>query len=399
MRGEDAVIIDVVRTANGRRNGALSGWHPSDLAARSMRALIDRNNIDPARIDDVIMGCVNQVGAQSMNIGRSAVLAANFPPSVPATTIERQSGSSQQAVHFATQGVVAGAYDLVIAAGIEMMSVVPMGIAALVKDAGRPFGPAMTARFGADGGLLPQGVAAERTAEALGLGREQLDDFGLRSHRRAARARDEGRFDREIIPIHRRWFDRDSGRVIETEQILTADEEIGAPTTEALAALKPLFSSDGTVTAGNSAPMADGAAAVLITSETTARRLELTPRARLVATSVAATDPISPVPGSIPATAKVLDTAGLALDDIDRFEVDETFAVSVLAWHDAHHADIDRVNVNGGAIALGQPLGSAGIRLLATLVGELERSGGRFGLQTMGELGGTANATIIERLG
>jgi acetyl-CoA acetyltransferase family protein len=381
----DAVIIDAVRTPLGRRNGMLSEWHPVDLAAHVLRAVVERNDVDPALVDDVIMGCVSQVGEQGVNIGRNALLAAGFPESVPGTSVDRQCGSSQQALHFAAQGVLAGAYDLVIAAGVENMTRVPMGASMLPgKD---PFGPRMHERFP---GLVPQGLSAEMIAEQWDLSREELDAFALRSHERAGRAIDEGRFEREIVGIP---ATEDGG------DLLLVDEGVRRDTTlERLAGLKPAFKPDGVVTAGNSSQITDGAAAVLVASEETASRLGLTPRARFHAFALAADDPVLMLTAPIPVTPKVLERGKLTLDDIDRIEINEAFASVVLAWEREVHPDPEKVNVNGGAIALGHPLGCSGARLMATLLNELEHSGGRYGLQTMCEGGGMANATIVERL-
>jgi acetyl-CoA acyltransferase len=394
-----AVIVDAVRTAGGRRNGKLSGWHPADLAGEVLRSLVERNDLDPALVDDVIMGCVMQVGAQGLNVGRNALLAAGWPESVPATTIDRQCGSSQQSAHFAAQGVMAGAYDVVVAAGVEVMSVVPMGASIWVKDAGAPFGPLVTERYEDQGGLVPQGISAEIIAERWGLTREELDAFGARSQQRAEQATAEGRFEREIVPVTAKPRDRETGELIASDEIVTADEGIRPGTTvETLATLKPAFKPDGIVTAGNSSQITDGASAALIMSEEKAAELGLTPRARFVSFALAGVDPITMLTGPIPATRKVLERSGLSLDDIDLVEINEAFASVVLAWERELKPDMDRVNVNGGAIALGHPLGASGTKLLATLVNELERTGGRYGLQTMCEGGGLANATIIERL-
>jgi acetyl-CoA acyltransferase len=394
-----AVIVDTVRTAGGKRNGKLSGWHPADLAAETLKALVERNDIDPAIVDDVIMGCVMQVGAQALNVGRNAVLAAGWPESVPATTIDRQCGSSQQSAHFAAQGVMAGAYDVVVAAGVEVMSLVPMGASAMVKDVGFPFGDAMGLRYADRGGLVPQGISAEIIADKWGLTREELDAFGLRSQERAAIARDEGRFDNEIIPVRAKPRDKETGALIETDEMVTADEGIRETSMEKLAQLKPAFKPDGKVTAGNSSQITDGASAALIMSEEKAAELGLTPRARFHTFALAGVDPIEMLTGPIPATQKALERSGLSLDDIDLIEINEAFASVVLAWERELKPDMDKVNVNGGAIALGHPLGCSGTKLLATLLNELERTGGRYGLQTMCEGGGMANATIIERLG
>jgi len=387
-----AVIVDAIRTGTGERYGRLAGWHPADLAGRVLAALAERNDLDPSLVDDVIMGCVTQVGEQGLNVGRSAVLAAGFPETVPATTVDRQGASSQQALHFAAQGVMAGAYDVVIAAGVEVMSRVPLG--ASMQVGGRPFGPAVLDRYGGAGGLVPQGVSAEIVADRWDLSRRDLDAFGLRSQQRAARARAGGRFDGEILIVavknERGW---------DTGQILDHDEGIRAETTaEALAALKPAFKAGGKVTAGNSSQTGDGAAALLVTSEEKAARLGLEPLARVRAFAAAAVDPLTMLTGPVPATEKALERAKLSVDDIDLFEIDEAFASVVLAWQAGLHADMDRVNVNGGAIAMGNPLGCAGVRLMTTLVHELGRVGGRYGLQAMCGGGGVANATVVERL-
>jgi len=399
-----AVIVDAVRTVGGKRNGVLSGWHPADLAGEVLAALVERNGLDPGRIDDVIMGCVSQVGHQSLNVSRNAVLAAGFPESVPATTIDRQCGSSQQAVHFAAQGVMAGAYDIVVAAGVEVMSSTPMG--ASVIRGSFPFGPRMIARYAevesyGNKGLQPQGIGAELIADRWGLSREDLDAFGARSQQLATRAAHEGRFDREIVPVATKRLDRPNGRGAGPATLVTRDEGIRSGTTaETLATLPPAFRHpDGRITAGNSSQITDGASAALIMSEEKARELGLTPRARFSTFALAGVDPVTMLTGPIPATTKVLARSGLAIGDIDHFEINEAFASVVLAWAKAHDPDMAKVNPNGGAIALGHPLGASGTRLLATMVHELERTGGRWGLQAMCEGGGLANATIIERLG
>jgi acetyl-CoA acyltransferase len=385
----NAVIVDAVRTPGGRRNGKLKDWHPADLAAHVLKAIEERNGLDPALIDDVIMGCVMQVGEQSLNIGRNAVLAAGWPETVPATTVDRQCGSSQQALHFAAQGVMAGAYDIVVAAGVEVMTRTPMG-ASIVKDMGFPFPGSMMERYEATG-LPPQGIGAEMIADEYGLSREDLDAFGAESQRRAAQATAEGRFEREIVPV--------PVVVDGVTQMMTTDEGIREGTTpETLANLKPAFKENGKVTAGNSSQISDGASAVLVMSEEKAAELGLTPRARFHSFAVVGTDPVTMLKGPIPATEKVLARSGLSIDDIDLFEVNEAFASVVLAWQKEHGTDLAKTNVNGGAIALGHPLGCSGAKLMTTLLNELERTGGRYGLQTMCEGGGLANATIIERI-
>ncbi|HWG73456.1 MAG TPA: thiolase family protein [Acidimicrobiales bacterium] len=395
-----AVIVDAVRSAGGKRNGKLSGWHPVDLAAAVLEALAARNDLDPEMVEDVIMGCVMQVGAQSINVGRNAVLAAGWPESVPATTIDRQCGSSQQAVHFAAQGVMSGAYDVVVAAGVEVMSLVPMGASAIVPGVGVPFGPTVAERYAAVGGLVPQGISAELIADRWDLSRADLDAFGARSQQLAVRATEEGRFDQEIVPVAARVKDKETGKIVATGETVTADEGIRPGTTaETLANLKPAFKPDGKITAGNSSQITDGASAALIMSEERCAALGLTPLARFHAFALAGVDPVTMLTGPIPATRKVLEKAKLTIDDIDAVEINEAFASVVLAWEQELRPDMSRVNVNGGAIALGHPLGSSGTKLLATLVFELGRSGGRYGLQTMCEGGGLANAMIIERLG
>jgi acetyl-CoA acyltransferase len=394
----NAVIVDALRTPGGKRNGKLSGWHPADLAGEVLRALAERNNLDPELIDDVIMGCVMQVGSQGLNIGRNAVLAAGFPESVPATSVDRQCGSSQQSAHFAAQGVMAGAYDIVIAAGVEVMSTTPMG--ASITPGSIPFGPAVMARYAKVGGLVPQGISAEMIADKWNLSREDLDAYGARSQQLAEQATNEGRFEREILGVTTKLRDRETGNIIESDELVTADEGIRPGTTaETLAKLKPAFKPDGKVTAGNSSQITDGAAAVLIMSEEKAAALGLTPRARFHTFALAGVDPVMMLTGPIPATHKVLERAKLTMGDIDLTEINEAFASVVLAWEKELQPDMSKVNVNGGAIALGHPLGCSGAKLLATLVNELERTGGRYGLQTMCEGGGMANATIIERLG
>jgi acetyl-CoA acyltransferase len=388
-----AVVVDAVRTAIGKRNGGLAGWHPVDLAAEVLRAVVERNDLDSALIDDVILGCVSQTGEQGLNVARNAALAAGFPESVPGTTVDRQCGSGQQAVHFAAQGVMAGAYDLVVAGGVESMSRIPMGVTT-VKGPGMPFGPRMMQRYQPVGGLVPQGIAAELVAERWDLSREELDAYSLESHRRAARATEEGRFYDEIVPVAVKDA---SGE--ETAEVFDRDEGIRADTNmEGLAKLKPAFKPDGKVTAGNSSQITDGASAALIMSEERAAALGVQPRARFHAFALAGVDPVIMLTAPIPAAERVLERAKLSLDDVDVVEINEAFASVVLAWEAELHADMSKVNRNGGAIALGHPLGASGTKLLATLVNELERSGGRYGLQTMCEGGGLGNAMVIERL-
>ncbi|MEC7917139.1 MAG: thiolase family protein [Actinomycetota bacterium] len=385
----EAVIVDAVRTPGGKRNGKLQDWHAVDLAAHVLKAIEQRTGIDPAIVDDVIMGCVMQVGEQSLNIGRNAVLAAGWPESVPATTVDRQCGSSQQALHFAAQGVIAGAYDVAVAAGVEVMTRTPMG-ASVVKGMGFPFSETMQNRY-EETGLPPQGIGAEMIADEYGFTREDLDAFGAESQRRAAVATAEGRFENEIVPV--------PIEIDGATEMMTADEGIREGTTsESLSKLNPAFREDGKVTAGNSSQITDGASAVLVMSAEKAAELGLKPRAKFHSFALAGADPVTMLKGPIPATEKVMARSGLRLEDIDLFEVNEAFASVVLAWQKEHGTDLDKTNVNGGAIALGHPLGCSGTKLMATLLNELERTGGRYGLQTMCEGGGMANATIIERV-
>jgi len=339
----------------------------------------------------VVMGCVMQVGEQAANVARNAVLAAGWPESVPGTTIDRQCGSSQQAAHFAAQGVMAGAYDVVVAAGVEVMTRVPMGASMSDGKFGWPFGPMVGARYQPQGGLVPQGISAELIADKWGISRDDMDRFGVQSQERAARATREGRFEREILPV------KDA-----EGNLMTADEGIRDTSMESLGKLKPSFRSEdegGRVTAGNSSQITDGSAALLIMSEEKASALGLRPRARFVNFSLAGDDPRFMLTAPIPATHKVLERAGLSIGDMDIIEINEAFASVVLAWEKELHPDMEKVNPNGGAIAIGHPLGCSGARLMTTLLHELERTGGRYGLQTMCEGGGMANATIIERLG
>ncbi|HVN04340.1 MAG TPA: thiolase family protein [Bryobacteraceae bacterium] len=375
----EAVIVDALRTPVGKRDGALRDWHPADLLGYVLRRLADRNQLDPALIDDVIAGCVGQAGEQAFNIARNAVLAAGFPESVPGVTIDRQCGSSQQAAHFAAQGVIAGSYDIAIACGVESMTRVPIGSSG--AGPGKPFGPELMRRY--HNVVFHQGVSAEMIAERWRISRAELDTFSLESHRRAARAQREGRFCNEIVPVG----------------TATSDEGVRPDTSlEKMAALKPAFKPDGVITAANSSQISDGAAALLIMERDTAERLGKRPLARFVAFALAGEDPVIMLTAPIPATRKVLARAGLRIEDIGLVEINEAFACVVLAWQRETGADLARVNVNGGAVALGHPLGASGARLMTTLVHELQRSGGRYGLQTMCEGGGLANATIIERI-
>lgn len=390
----NAVIVDAVRTPSGRRNGKLKHIHPVDLASIPLNALIERNHLDPSLVDDVIMGCVMQTGEQAVNVGRNAALAAGFPEDVPGTTIDRQCGSSQQSAHFAAQGVMAGAYDVVIAAGVESMTRVPMGVT-MQQGPGQAFGPLMQQRY--SHGLVPQGISAEMIAEKWGLGRGELDELSLESHKRAARATEEGRFETQIVPVEVKLDDG-------TTEMMSVDEGIRFDTSiEKLAGLQPAFKPDGVVTAGNSSQISDGAAAVLIMNEELAEKMGLAPMARFKTFSLAGVDPVMMLTGPIPATSKALDRSGLSVDEIDLFEVNEAFASVTAAWRIEHGGSDpmalwERTNVNGGAIALGHPLGASGARLMTTMVHELVRSGGRYALQTMCEGGGMANGTIIERV-
>ncbi|MGE2834394.1 thiolase family protein [Mycobacterium sp. SMC-4] len=387
----DAVIVGAVRTpvGKGKPGGALHDVLPADLLAHSLRTLVDRTGIDPTEVDDVIAGAVTQVGDQAANIARSAALGAGFPESVPGTTVDRQCGSSQQAVSFAAQGVLAGAYDVVIAAGVESMSRVPMGSSVLPGS--NPFGAGMTARYPES--LVPQGISAELIAARWQLSRTELDEFSAASHQKAARAAKDGLFDAELAPI--------AG--LSVDEIVRPDTTVGT-----LARLRPAFHSDAmaerfpqigwNITPGNSSPLSDGSAALMITSGAAARRLGLRPLARIHTTVAVGSDPLYMLTGVIPATEKVLARAGLSLSDIDLFEVNEAFAPVVLAWAIDTGADLAKTNVNGGAIAIGHPLGASGARIMTTLVNALHQRGGRYALQTMCEGGGMANATIIERL-
>ncbi len=384
----EAVIVSALRTPIGRRNGKLKGWHPVDLMSEVLTALVERTKLDPQLVDDVIVGCVSQVGEQGLNVARNAVLAARFPESVPGTTVDRQCGSSQQAIHFAAQGVISGAYDIAIAGGVESMTRVPMGSNS--QGPGAPFGPRMIERY--DNKLVHQGISADLIAQKWEMSREQLDAFSLESHHRAASAIAEGRFKTQIIPIQ---VQNEDGSTSLFEQ----DEGVRSDTSlEKLASLKPAFKPDGLITAGNSSQISDGAAAVLIMERETAERLGFKPRARFISFALAGSDPIFMLTGPIPATQKALTKADLTLEQMDLVEINEAFASVVLAWQHETGADLNKVNVNGGAVAIGHPLGASGARLTTVLLHELERTGGRYGLQTICEGGGMANALIMERL-
>jgi acetyl-CoA acyltransferase len=379
----DAVIVEAVRTPTGKRNGGLSGIHPVDLSAHVLAALAERTALDPAQIDDVILGCVGQVGEQSIDIARNAVLGAGWPESVPGTTVDRQCGSSQQAVSFAAAGVIAGHYDLVVAGGVESMSRVPLG----ASTAGAwPFGEGFRKRYGND--APNQGVGAEMIAQRWGLSRTQLDEYSLGSHERAAAAQDDGRFAAQIVPV----TNPDGVKVVADEGVRRGG------TVESLAALRPAFAAGGVITAGNSSQISDGASVVLVTTSERAAQLGLTPIARVHTSVIVGDDPIIMLTGPIPATAKALARSGLALGDIGVFEVNEAFASVPLAWLAETGADPAALNPNGGAIALGHPLGGSGTRLMTTMLHHMREHGIRYGLQTMCEGGGQANATILELL-
>jgi len=383
----DAVIVEAIRTPVGKRNGGLSGVHPVDLSAHILRSLADRTGIDPALVDDVIWGCVGQVGEQTFNIARNAVLAAGWPDTVPGVTIDRQCGSSQQAVHFAAAGLIAGQYDLVVAGGVESMSRVPMG--ASLRAAGIPF--TASGWVGRYGEMMPnQGVAAEMIAQKWNLSRARLDEYSLESHEKAATAQDAGLFDAEIVPVP---------GLLTGGEPATADEGVRrGGTLAAMGSLRPAFDPDGVVTAANASQISDGAAALLMTTSERAAELGLTPIARIHTAVLAAADPVIMLTGPIPATAKALQRSGLSIDQIGAFEVNEAFAPVPLAWLAETGADEKALNPNGGAVALGHPLGASGARLMTTLVHHLRDQGVRYGLQTMCEGGGMANATIIEAL-
>ena len=382
----DAVIVEAVRTAIGRRNGKLSPVRPDDLLALTLREVVKRAGVDAAQVDDVVVGCVTQTGEQGLNIGRAAVLIAGFPVEVPGTTINRFCGSGQQAVNFAAQGVLSGAQDIVIGAGVESMSRVPMGSDAFGPGEG-PVSPKLTDLFE----IIPQGNSAEMIAKKWGFSRKQLDEFAYQSHVKAGQAIQEGRFSREIFPVDVRQ--NGSSYLVDTDEGVRIP-----PSREKMAQLKPSFQEDGVVTAGNSSQISDGAAAVLVMTAEKAKALGLKPRARIVAQAIVGSEPTIMLTGPIPATAKVLKKAGLQLKDIDLFEVNEAFAPVVLAWQHETGADMEKVNYNGGAIALGHPLGASGARLITTLLHELERQDARYGLSTMCIGYGMGIATIIERL-
>jgi acetyl-CoA acyltransferase len=381
----DAVIVEAVRTPVGKRNGALAGVHPVDLSAHVLTALAGRSGVDPAVVDDVMWGCVSQVGEQTFNVGRNAALAAGWPDSVPGTTIDRQCGSSQQAVHFAAAAVLSGQCDVVVAGGVESMSRVPMA-SSIGRDVGMPFGPRMLARY--DGVVFNQGVSAELVAQRWGFSRAQLDEYSLGSHARAAAAQDAGAFEAEIAPVP-----VGGGEPVGTDEGVRRDTSLAT-----LGTLKTPFKPDGVVTAGSSSQISDGAAALLVTTSETARELGLRPLARIHTAVLAANDPVIMLTAPIPATEKALKRSGLAIGDIGAYEVNEAFAPVPLAWLAETGADAALLNPLGGAIALGHPLGGSGARLMTTLVHHMRANGIRYGLQTMCEGGGMANATILELL-
>jgi acetyl-CoA acetyltransferase family protein len=379
----DAVIVGAVRTAVGKKNGKLAAVRPDDLLASTLRALVERTGVDPRHVEDLIVGCVDQVGEQGFNIARNAALIAGFPVDVCGTTLDRMCGSGQQAANFAAMGVMAGQYECVIAGGVENMTRVPMGSNGMGPGDG-PLSPQLTERYN----IIPQGLSAEMIAEQWGLKREELDELAAQSHEKAGRAIAEGRFAREIVPVS-----------LPDGSLFDTDEGVRVPVNrEKMASLAPSFKPDGVITAANSSQISDGAAALLIMSEPRARALGLTPRARIVATALAGVDPTIMLTGPIPATRRALEKARLRLDQVDLFEINEAFASVVLAWERELHPDMERVNVNGGAIALGHPLGCSGAKLMTTLLHELERTRKRVGLQTMCIGFGQGIATIIERL-
>jgi len=386
-QGREVVIVEAARTPIGRghsQKGCFREVHPNELLGAAYKAVIERAGIEAELVEDVVAGCVSQVGEQSNNIARNAWLQAGLPVSTPATTIDRQCGSAQQAVTFAAGLIAAGVHDVMIGAGVEHMGRIPMGSnVAHPEELGTPYPPALMERYE----LVPQGISAELIAARWEVPRSEQDELGLRSHRLAARARDDGRFDREIIP-----FTLD-GHTIASDQGIRTDTSL-----EQLAALKPAFKEGGTVTAGNSSQISDGAAAVLLMARETADRLGLAPRARIFDATTVGVDPVIMLTGPIPATRKLLERNGMTIDDLDLIEINEAFASVVCAWRRELQPDMDRVNVNGGALALGHPLGSSGARLLTTLLHELERSDGELGLVTMCTAGGTGTGTLIQRI-
>ena len=390
---EKAYIVEAVRTAGGKKDGLLSKWHPSDLGAKVLDEIANRLDMDPALVDDVIFGCVDQVGAQSGNVARNAVLSSSYPESVPGTSVDRQCGSSQQAIHFAIQAVMSGTQDIVIGGGVEVMSIVPIGASVIDgMDAGHGFpfdSNGMKERY--PGVFFSQFTGAELVAKKWDLSREDLDQFALESHLKAANATESNFFDKEILPIKAK---NDKG----IEDLVMIDEGIRFDASlDKLAGLKPV-SDGGVITAGNASQITDGAAAVLVCNEEGLKKISATPRAEIVSISVVGDDPVYMLTGPIPASFKALDTAGLSIDDMDIYEVNEAFAPVPLAWASELKADRTKLNVNGGAMALGHPLGATGAKLMTTMLHELERRNGKYALQAICEGGGTANATIIKRV-
>ena len=390
---DKAYIVEAVRTAGGKKDGLLSKWHPSDLGAKVLDEIVNRLEMDPALVDDVIFGCVDQVGAQSGNVARNAVLSSSFPESVPGTSVDRQCGSSQQAIHFAIQAVMSGTQDIVIGGGVEVMSLVPIGASVIDgMDAGHGFpfdSNGMKERY--PGVFFSQFTGAELVAKKWNLSREDLDQFALESHQKAVIATESNFFDKEILPIKAK---NDKG----VEDLVIVDEGIRFDASlDKLAGLKPV-TDGGVITAGNASQITDGAAAVLICNEEGLKKISATPRAEIVSISVVGDDPVYMLTGPIPASFKALDTAGLSIDDMDIYEVNEAFAPVPLAWATELKADRAKLNVNGGAMALGHPLGATGAKLMTTMLHELERRNGKYALQAICEGGGTANATIIKRV-
>jgi acetyl-CoA acyltransferase len=397
----EAVVVEALRTPIGRRNGMFSAWHAADLLAEVLAGVISRTGLDPELVDDVIVGCVSQIGEQGGNIARTALLSAGYPERVPGVTIDRQCGSSQQAIHFAAQSITAGACDVVVAAGVEVMTHVPIlsavsGVTRPDGQASQPVGRYLASRYGE--ALTHQGVAADNIARHWNLTRDDLDAFGAESQLRAQRAIDEGRFDREILALPS--TPPAALGLAPAERAIAHDETPRPGTTpERLAGLAPAFGDDGLHTAGTSSGIADGAAAVVLVERGLAERLGLAPRLRFEGFSITGSDPGLMLTGPIPATKQILERTGKTIDELDVIEVNEAFASVVLAWQKEMNADMQRVNVNGGAIALGHPTGCSGARLFTTMLHELERTGGRWGLQTMCEGGGMANGVIVERIG
>jgi len=385
-----AYIVDCVRTPTGKKKGWLSKWHSADLAAECIDALIERTHLPPAAVDDVILGCVSQIGAQAGNLGRSAVLSSCLPESVPGCTVDRQCGSSQQALHFAIQAVMSGTQDVVLAGGVENMSQITIGsnvLDGLKKKRGMPNGPKIIAKYKAQ---FSQFEGAELLSAKYNLTREEMDSFACASHAKAKKAQDEGRFDNEIIPLT--GWDRKT----DEELLVTKDQGVRPGTNmEKLATLKTLRK-NGHITAALASQISDGASCIMVVNERALRRYNLKPRARIVSMGVAGSCPVVMLEGPIPATRKALDRANLTLDQMDLYEVNEAFCCVPLAWAQALNADLTKLNVHGGAMALGHPLGATGTKLMTTLVNALEQRGGRYGLQAICEGGGTANATIIE---